>query len=239
MTNFSLIAEFYALILLLILALFFYDITPMRGFTKRRHVFTWSMVLCAVSICVTIFCELIKDTPFINSPNLILTLTTCYFLSTWLMITLLSYYLLLRLYEFVYDKKKNTRASRVAVGLFVVSAALLMINLNSGILFYITTEQVYCKGPLNALSYITPLGDIALVFICALINRKNINRIAKKMVCVIVPVSLTLLVVQYIYQNHRINGVICVTVLLIVFITYNGGRTDQDSITTWKPAAIL
>lgn len=171
MTNSSLIAEFYALVLLLILALFFYDVNPMRGYVRRRRVFAWSMVLCGVSIIVHIFCESIEETAAFSSPILVLALTTCYFLTTWLMLTLLSYYVLLRLYEFVYDEQKLNRAAYSAVGIFVVSAALLMLNIPSGALFYIDDVSLaYCTGPLNALSYLTPVGDIVLVLVCALIN---------------------------------------------------------------------
>ena len=113
MTNSSLIAEFYALVLLLILTLFFYDVNPMRGYARRRRVFAWSLVLCGVSIFVHIFCESIEETAAFSSSGLVLALTTCYFLTTWLMLTLLSYYVLLRLYEFVYDEQKLNRAAYV------------------------------------------------------------------------------------------------------------------------------
>ncbi len=231
MTDCSLINEIYALILLFILALFFYDIEPLRGFERRRRVFALSMALCAVSILLNILCEKIQEVPLLCTADMILALNTTYFFVMWLMITVLGHYLLLRLFEFVYDDIRLRRTRWVAIGILVFFTVLLALNIPTGMLFYIDDGLVYCRGPFNSLCYLMPTSEVVLMLVCYFINRRNINRIAEKMVFVIAPVSIALLLMQYFYQDHQINGIICVTVHMIVFITYNGGRTDQDSVT--------
>ena len=230
-TNCSLINEFYALILLFILALFFYNVKPMRGFAHRRRIFGWSMALCALSILLNILCEKLAELPFDQPTELMMTLNMLYFFVTWLMLSVLGYYLLMRLFEFVYDVQALRRALYILGGIFVVFTALLMLNMSSGFLFFVDNAGNYCRGPFNVLLYLMPISEVALIVGCYFFFRRSINRIAGKMVFVIAPVSLMLLLLQFAYQDHQMNGIICVTVHMIVFITYNGGRTEQDSVT--------
>ena len=231
MTNCSLINEYYALILLAILALFFYDIKPMRGFETRRRVFTCSLTLCAVTVLLNILSTKIDEDPSKFSAWMPLTVNTVYFFTMWLMLIVLGYYLLMRLYEFVYDSRSMRRMRVAQLLMFLVFAGLLVHNIESGILFYFDEAGYYCRGSLNTLCYMMPVCEVMLMVVCYLMRRRSINKMAEKLIFVITPISLLLLILQYNYQDHQINGIICVTVHLIVFITYSGGRTDQDSVT--------
>ncbi len=231
MSECSLVSEFFAIIIIFIIALFFYDAKTPQAAALRRKIYAASFILCTLTTVLGIICIRLDGRLDVFSSNDFLFLRTMYFVTLWGMIAALAHYLILRLHEFINNSKKSNISHIICYSIFACFLCLLLYNLQSGILFYIDENGVYRYGLFKNFTYLMPLSEIALVLLAYYVNRDSLNSTTQKMLFVIGPVAVALLLLQYLNPEHHLHGLICATVNLVVFIAYNGGRSDQDSFT--------
>ena len=231
MNEWSLVSEYFALILLMLIALFIHDTKAVHGFQRRRYYYLAALSLSAIAILLNISATTIIENIADHSVILAMTLNTLYFLVCWLAITVMVYYLFLRVLEFVYDTVSLTRA-RVLLWLVLLTfTVLLFYNLFSGILFYFDNGKIYCRGPLNFTAYALPIIDVFFLIWSFVKHRRYVGNATQKALFVAIPITLLLIAYQVQYPEHLLNGSILAIINLIIFISYRGDADDLDFLT--------
>lgn len=228
MNDWSLICEYIALIILLIIALFMHGSKSTADFRKQRIYFYTSLMLSALSILCNITCVFVTENIASYGVTLAIILNSLYFFITWAMVTAIVYYLFLRLLEFDYHTVSLTRAKYLLLTIFFFFSLLLVLNLSTGILFYFNEAGVYCRGPFNSFSYVLPLADVILLLIFYVRHRRHVGIATEKVLFVAAPISLLLIIMQVEYPNQLLNGIMCAIVNLIMFISYGSDYEDRD-----------
>lgn len=229
MTRWSLLSEYFALILIVVIMLFFYDSHQVHSARRRLY---WScLILSAASILLNIASVHAIENIGRVSVELNMALNSAYFLVSVLMSTAITYYLFQRLLEFVYDKRCLQRA-RLALWLVMGAyTALLIWNLRSGVIFYFDQAGNYCRGPLNAAGFLAPVLEVALVLLCYFRNRKSVGRAVVRIMWTVPPVVVLLVLYQVAYPEQLLNGTISALANLIIFISFQSSRIERDGLT--------
>ncbi len=231
MNDWSLVSEYFALILIAIIALFLCGSKPVRGFKTRRYCYIASLAMSAVSILLNIVTvDVIEHIDRFSVP-LALALNTLYFFSSWIMITVMVYYVFLRILEFVYNKRYLHGVRIILASIFLCFCALLVYNLFSGVIFCFDDNMIYRRGPLNFVGYILPLIEVLLLLVCFFIHRKNISVATRRVLFVGSPIAIVLILYQTIYPEQLLNGALAAIVNLIIFISYYSSGEAKDFIT--------
>lgn len=229
MVEWSLAPECLALVILAIIALFFFE--PKHARTRRRKLFWGCLWVSAGTIAVNIA----SDYALIFAPDLVILntmLCTLYFFLSVLMSAAIALYVLDCILEFVSGKDRLLRAFCAFLGVaLAVFAALLVWNLTSGALFFIDGAGAYHRGPLNKVGYLFTVAEV--VVLAALYARyrrfagKALSRIMH-----VAPVAVLLLVAfQVLYPDWLMNGAIAAVSMLIMFVSFQCCRIESDPLT--------
>ncbi len=227
----SFACEVFAFIIVFIISLFFYDAKAPRTSYLRRRVYGCALALCAASVVIDTLCGYLEGRIDLCSTWTLTMLHTIYFLVLWGMICMLAHYLILRLYEFINNEKSLQWSQVIVFSIFAFFVVLLIHNIKSGELFFVDQMGIYLAGPRKNITYLMPVLEILVVLIMYIVNQNNITSSTKKILLVIGPIALSLLLFDAAYPEHQLNGLICATVTLVIFIGYQGGRSDQDTLT--------
>ncbi len=231
MNSWSLAGEYLALILLAIIALFFYDANPLRSSANRRRLYWCGLFLSAMSTILNIVCVNFLESEKAYPGKLLLVLNTAYFFVVCIMTLVIGYYIFTRVLEFVYNSHCLRNGRIFHVSMAIGYSLLLLLNMHGGFIFYFNAAGEYCRGALHILSYIPPVCEVCIVLLCYIRNRKSVSEVTQKLFFATATVAVFLMLFQFFYPNEQLNGMICATVNLIVFMSYNGGRVDRDNLT--------
>ena len=218
MIHWSLLSEYFALILIIVIMLFFYDKRRIRSF--RRQLFWNCLWLSVASILLNIasvfFIENVGRFPVGTA----MLMNSAYFMVSILMCTAIAFYLFQYIFEYVYDKN-GMRRIMVGLALLVfVNFVLVLWNAYSGMIFYIDSAGNYCRGPLNAVGFATPIAEVIVFLIFYIRYRNRTGRAIARMVWTIPPIVVLLVVYQMAYPDQLLNGALCALSDLIIFINY-------------------
>ena len=228
MIEWSLVSEYLALILIAIVALSFYD--PDQPTTPRRRLFWACLGVSALAVVLNIASVYtLKFLPGAFALNF--ALCTLYFLVCVIMSTAVCYYLLQRVYEFVYDKSWLMRLKVVLTSIAVAFTLLLLWNVQSGVLFSIDGAGEYLRGPLNPIGYAASLLEAIVVVVAFLRNRESVGRAMTRIVRIAFPAVVLLVVFQLMFPEQLLNGAIGAVTVLIIYIGFQSCRIERDPLT--------
>lgn len=228
MEDWSLTSEYFSLILLVVIALFMHGNESVHKFHRRYFVYIGSLTLSGISILLNIAAVNVISNISGHSIIFAVVLNTAYFLVSWLMVTVMVYYLFLRLFEFIYDNIYILRTRIMLTVIYFIFVLLLVYNFFSGVIFYFDEAGEYCRGPLNFIGYLLPIIDVTLLLVSYIRHRKTVGLATEKVLFVAAPIALLLMIYQMQYPDYLLNGAISAIVNLIIFISYRGERDDRD-----------
>lgn len=229
MMNWSMGAEFLSILVLLIIAVNVYDKKYVA--TPRRRIFQACMAMTFVYILVDIVCVLTDGIAVFGMIGINYMLNMLYFvLSVWLSYGVCLYVFDLLL-EHVYSKVCRERAYIGTGALTLGYTILCATNYWTKVLFWFDENAVYHKGPLNLLGYGVVTVEILMMLMCYFRNRCSICQDVVKVVVLIPLVALAIIIFQLYNPHILMNGSVIVFVLLILYISYQGTKADQDNLT--------
>lgn len=229
MIHWSLLSEYFALILIIVIMLFFYDKRRIRSF--RRQLFWNCLWLSVASILLNIASVFFIENVGRFSVGTALLMNSAYFMVSILMCTAIAFYLFQYIFEYVYDKNCMRRIMVGLALLVFVNFVLVLWNAYSGMIFYIDSAGNYGRGPLNAVGFATPLAEVILFLIFYIRYRKRTGRAVARMVWTIPPIVVLLVAYQMAYPDQLLNGALCALSDLIIFINFQNSLIERDSLT--------
>lgn len=230
MSNWSLVPEFMALLLLGVIMLFFYDKQRVRTF--RRSLYWACLWLSAASIVLNVICvytiEYAERVPIWCN----ICLNNLYFWLSMLMCSTVAFYLFQRMLEYVYDKHCLKKAFTGLAMVMIAYTILALWNLKSGIFFYFDEMGNYQRGIFNRIGYLGLLIELIMLCICYIRNRKSISKDMERVLHVILPVVIGIALLQVsVLRSLYLNGTIIAIVDLIIFISFQSRPIETDSLT--------
>lgn len=231
MIRWSLVAEFFAFIVLIILFLryCFYERTVAYTLKRKYYLACLGVSVCSIlldTLCVTTIAHSDTVPLWIN-----LTLNSLYFMVSVLMCSMLVLYLFTELLEHVYDKHCIRKAFLMISILTVFYAILIVCNLSTGILFYFDEQGEYQRGILNFSGYGLMLIEGILLIICYFRNRRSVCRPMIQIIRSLPPLCLLCALFQIAYPEILMNGALAAIANLIIFICFQSRTLDRDGLT--------
>lgn len=224
----SIYLDAIALMIIGVLALFHFERTNKK---ERRY---WLYGLCLLLSAATLVSDIISIITINNAgeyPLWINMLTnSVYFICINSCLTIVARYVFYLLFEYMPDQKCYKRASKIIVGMWSVLILLVFINLKTGCYFYFE-NNVYCRGPLNRLGFVTMTIEAGMLCVCYYRNRKVVTPYALQLVKAIPPVVVMLTIVQFLFPDLVLAGMISAIVNLILFICFQSNRIGRDALT--------
>lgn len=226
---FSLVAEFLALILLILLAIHFYEPRQVRTYSGRRY---WHcLILVALSIlsnglCVFTLAHGQSIPIWVN-----LAVNTAYFFVCILMCAVFGTYLFEKLLAHVHDPFCMKRATKLIWGLFGLLALLMLINIPTGLVFSIGPQGEYCRGPLNAIYFIQAPVELGMLIMCYRRHLGSVDKGMRRVVKLGSPLVVALVVYQIFFPEVLLNGTIGAYMALLLFLNFQSQKIDMDPLT--------
>ena len=229
MPNWSISAELFSLILVVILILSFHNRRRANYPASRLYqICLWGS---AGTIAVNLLCVLTIQQADVLPLWVNLLLNSVYFLSITALSTLTTHYLFHLLLEHTYKSCPLRKVQAVLTGLYAVYVMAIIINLHSGIIFYFDEDAHYCRGPLVNLGYGVMGIELLLVLLCALRNRASISIPMRRVIHILPPAVLLLTVYQLVFPDILMNGCIIVVSDLILLLNFQSRWIEMDSLT--------
>lgn len=223
------IGEYLALLMIAILTLFFYE--KNRVITDQMKIYGVCLGLSAVSIILNICCVEIlsigSDAPY----WLLLLLNTTYFLACVWTCSFMAWYIFYKILEHVYDRHCMQRAMTVLAVLNLLFLLLMLLNLKYGWVFQIDATGGYQRGVFNAAGYGVLLLEVLTGIICYVKNSASVNRQVAKAIKTIVSMVLFLMVIQRLFPDVMINGILMSFTSMIFLIHFQSQKTGIDAVT--------
>lgn len=229
MIRWSLLSEYFALMLIVVIMLFFLDRRQVRTF-RRKH-FWACLVLSAASIALNIASVFAIENVGRTSVGLAMALNSAYYLVSILMCVTIGCFLFERILEYVFDKICLRRARICLLALLAVNVVLVLANFGTGVLFRVDANGQYLRGPLNAIGFATPFLEVVLLVVCYVRHRRCAGRAIVRIMWTVPAIVVLLVAYQVAYPDQLLNGAICALANLIIFISFQNSRIERDSLT--------
>lgn len=230
MITWSLSAEFFALILVVILILSSYDRRwAVYPHSRLFHSCLWGSV---ASILLNILCVFTISQAQRFPLTLNILLNSAYFLTTVLVSAVVAYCILYLIYEHSY-RKRGFRTACLALAIcYLMYFILILVNVKIGAVFYFDAHRQYQRGPLINSGYLIIFAELFIAALCAFRNRQSIGYAMRRTLCILPPIILLLIVYQIAYSHVLLNGGILLAADIILLLNFQSRPVEQDSLTS-------
>ncbi len=231
MDRWTLVAEYLAFVILIILFLRYYLYERHVAYTSNRKYHLVCLCISTLSVVINVVCVYTIAYAWEIPLWVNLLLNSLYFEVSLLICSMLAHYLFMQLFEHVYDKRPLRRAGKIIAALTAGYTAVVLWNLCSGVLFYFDASRVYHRGPLNRLGYVILFIEICMMVLCFLKYRHSVCRDMANVIYSLPPLILSMAAFQIAFPEILLNGTLTAIANLIIVISFNSRTLDQDSLT--------
>ena len=225
------IGDYFAIGLVIILAMFFFDnITSIKYMPRSSKLFLAVLALTAFNAATDLLAGALltkEGVPY----WLNMLMNSLYFVSNLVATSCIALYLFTKILEHTHRRHCQRNAH---VGLSVILCVHLIAvicNLWTGILFYFDADGDYCRGPLNSLGYFLMFAQMILVLICYFRNRGSSGRPMRRALINVFPVVPVCVIIQRLFPEIMLNSILIAFADVILFMTFMGQRHGIHSLT--------
>lgn len=224
----NLIGDFFALGLVAILSLFFFQNAYFP--TKASKFFALSLVFTASTAVLDIVAVYLFDRPsvpaWINIP-----LNSLFFASNLLATTMIAMVLFHKILEHVHDDHCLRRAKIAMIAIYSVFLVIVAVNIGTGILFYFEDDGSYHRGPLNSIGYFLTVIQMVFVIICYVRNKKYTASYMKRAIIQVFPAAVLCIILQLLFPDILLNCLIMSFAELVIFLNFHSNLPGQHMLT--------
>ena len=225
------IGDYFALGLVIILCIFFFDSKiSVRNMSSASKIFIVCLLLTALTALTDLMTGHLQEMSNVPLWQHML-VNTLYYIVNVVTTSAIALYLFTKILEHTHVRHCKRNAYIGLAVLFGIYMVFVITNLWTGWLFYFDTGNVYCRGPLNALGYGITLMQLVLVGICYTRNRQNASRPMRRVVAQLFPIVPLCIVVQRLYPEIMLNGFLMALVETVLFLSFQGQRLGVHVLT--------
>ena len=226
--EFSLKMEVISIIIIGVLLSYYNE--RQKGVNLKNRCFRFCLHLSLISIFLNILAvwgiRFSSEIPlFIN-----MLLSSAYYLVTCFLGELVTAYLFYLIFEH-YPHHVCLKKSFTIIGIiFGAEALLVFLNYWNHWLFYFQ-DNIYYRGPLNAICYVGLMVDVIIVGRCYYLHRDIVSGAMKKAMRTMPYIICAVMLFQLLYRDVMMNGMVTALADLIIFISFQSNRIDEDYLT--------
>lgn len=225
------IADYFALGLVAILFMFFFDTkTRFRYMPTSSKVYFSVLSLTALNALIDLLTGRLLKTPGVPLWLNIL-INSLYFITNLVTTTSIAHYFVVKTLE--HTHRRNCRRN-ACIGLGTILAVYLIaviVNVWTGILFYFDDQGYYCRGPLNALGYFLTMVQMLLVLVCYFRNKDTAGRPIRRALINVFPVIPICILIQRLFPEIMLNSILIAFVDVVLFMTFMSQRHGVHTLT--------
>lgn len=223
--------EAISFLIIVILFLFHYDYHSRNN--KRYRLFNVCLILTGGTILTNIItCIMINDAGAYSYLAHMIA-HSLYFFCINSCLSMVAMYVFYLLFEYMPEERCFKIAKTLIFSMWSILMILTVINIWTGCYFYIE-NNMYCRGPLNKIGFITMLIEAGMLCMCYIRNRKVVTPYAVQLVRLIPPVALLMTIVQLMFPDTILTGTVAALVHLILFACFQSNRIGRDALTELK-----
>ena len=225
------IGDYIALALVCILFLFYFDGKNRKYLFSPPHRL---YVICLLLTAATALIDLIAGYLLLQSDTplwLNIFINTLYFFVSIITTSCIALFLFTKILEHAHDNHCMICATRGLRILFSIYTVIMLSNLWTGFVFYFDGNGVYHRGPFNSAGHLITLGQMVLLTICFIRNRKNANQAMKRILIQGFPIIVVSIIIQYSNPSIMLNSLIMAMVDTALFLTFQGQRPGVHTLT--------
>lgn len=229
MDKWILSAEFFSLVLILILVLNFYE-KKRKGYAERRlyQVCLWMSV---GAIALNILCTFTIAWAWAVPLWVNLALNSGYFFAMVCLSSLTAYYIACLLFQHVYQPRGLRYFAGAVAAMCGLYFLLLVYNLRSGLLFFFDDQRLYHRGPLVNTGYLILGLELGALVVFSLRSWRSLSLPMRRVMKILPPTVALLTAYQLAFPEVLFNGGIIVAANIILLINFQSRRLEQDALT--------
>ena len=229
MLGWSVSAELFSLILLLIIMFNFYE--KRWTISPSSRIYSVCLWLSLASIVLNLICVGTLAHPAIIPVWVNFILNSSYFLLVNLLSTTMAYYLFYLVLEHVYNRHCIWRATAVLFFLSGLFLLILVTNPFTKLIFTLDSQGVYHRGPVINLGYGIMGIQLFLVLVCAWRNRSTLSAPMLHIIRILPPMVVLITIYQIAFPQILLNGSLIVLADLLFLLNFQSRRIELDSLT--------
>ena len=225
------IGDYFALGLVFILCIFFFDSKiSIRSMSRASKLFICCLATTALTAATDLLTGDMQDLATATLAQL-WAVNTVYFIVNIIATSCIALYLFTKILEHTHEQKCMRNA---CIGLMVLCAVYLVFvvaNYKTGWLFYFDEQNQYQRGPLNSLGHIITLAQLGLVGVCFYRNKKNASRPMRRALMQMFPIVPLCMLVMRTFPEIMLNGLVMALVDTVLFLSFQGQRQGVHNLT--------
>lgn len=206
-------------------------------FLRNRYFITkatrWFGV-CLVFTYATAFTNTLRSYVIIDPPastalaKFIITFDILFSLLT---TSVLALYLISKITEHALKEMSDFRRGKIVIGsLYVVFAALIILNLKHGYIFSVT-DGVYSIGGYWLLPYIFIIPQALMVIVCCIVHKRSISPNVRNSLLLCIPILVFCVLSKIFYPEGSIFVIALVLVELLFFLNFQNRKINTNTLT--------
>lgn len=220
--------NYFAIGLVLILCLFFFDSKYFPSKTSKY--FAIVLILTLVTSALDIFATSMLTVPGI-SPWVHIVTNSAYFAVNIFTTAGIAMVMFSKILEHVHDDHCMKRATFMLNTVSSIYFTLIAANAFTGWIFYIDESGKYCRGPINSIGYAVAFIQMALVIICYVRNRRSVDSVTRRALFQSIPIVAGCISLQLIFPDVLLNGLIMSLVDTVIFLNFQNQRPGRNTLT--------
>lgn len=229
MFNWSIITEVISFLLILVLIL---NLSYSKRTLTPLVKWFWAGLICAsISIIWNILCVFLLSSKHPIPRYINIFMNTGYFVLIVLTCSVITMYVFEKMLEHVYDEYCIKRAKLILFLLTAAYSVLTLVNLKTGLLFWIDENGNYCRGILNGIGYWVMLAESGLLLFCYFRHRSSVSKDMKHVMRTVPPIILTIVIIQIFNPQTLLNGTIIAFTEVSLFVSFYNQKRENDSVT--------
>ncbi len=225
----SLLTEVIALLINTVL---FLSLTGCRQTTGHAlKMYRACLATSGFTIICNMACVILLRFPDVIPRGVNIFMNSMYLLMEVLLCAMIALFIFEKMLEHVYEQFCIVRARVMLITLTSLYALLVLVNIRTGVLFWIDAQGGYHRGILNLAGYGIMAAEMVLLFVCYVKHHLSVGREMVHALTIFPPIVIGLVVIQVFYRDLLLNGTIATLVNIILFISFFSNNRENDSVT--------
>ncbi|MBR2612935.1 MAG: EAL domain-containing protein [Clostridia bacterium] len=221
------VSDYFAIVIGIVLIWFYF--VNLRLPSRQAVIFAQSLVLSVVTSLFGILSDIVTKLPTHNHAFCILSLSL-YHIIEYLAMAWVSLYLMNKILEHTNEKKCVRVASWMTAILAIIYAVLLIVNVNTGIVFKIE-DGIHSRGPLIYFAYVADVLLFFMTILCYVRNRRIVSNSLTRALRHTLPLIAFSIIVQLVFEDVMLSGFIIVVINMVIYLNFQKKRLGEHVLT--------
>ncbi len=228
--NMSTICNYFALGILLIVAVMFFR---NRYFiSKSSRYFRICLIFTFLTTVINTLHTQALSSLLLSAVNIKI-FTTLDILLSLLTTSLLALYLISKVTEHALKEDSDFLRGKIVISsLYAVFTVVILLNLRYGYIFSVSASGEYTEGSVSFLPYVFLIPQALMVMVCCIVHKKTLSSNVKHSLLLTLPIILFCIAARFIYPNTSAFVLAITLIELTFFLNFQNRRISTNTLTS-------